>query len=371
MVVGMIIITSALGEVKTMSFSYSEYYNNAFIIPLVFLIVSICFVSGAIINYSRTSKKVGLEESNNKKSLILMLISCVVAFIIISTQMKTLMYGINLAGETVEDAVKYVGDVQSIEKVSQSPRYMHNDSVARASIVEVGGKKFYFMSASEIEVGNKISITYLPKSTMVLSYELTDDSSVNDQIVESDKENYNNNGTFLFITIFAVVLLSIKVSQYIEKRYIKQKLADERSWTKDEIRPYKTLKIRLLASLSVVCWATFCSIFTKDITLFIIFWGFFLLFFLTYKKRKIEYDNNGVTVFNLFGKPTVYPWSKITSVVENKHSNFLSSSEEKVLNITYKRQSIFKNEVFRNISFASEDYIGISRFLKYVDDNEL
>ncbi|MBE6542804.1 MAG: hypothetical protein E7675_00235 [Ruminococcaceae bacterium] len=354
-----------------MHFSYSEYYNNGFVIPLFFLIASFSFAVISIINYRRKVKKATLEQSNNKKSLILILISCIVAVIIVSTQMQTLMYGINLVGESAEDAIEYAGEIKRIEKVDQSPRYMHNGSVVRASIVDVGEMSFYFMTASGLKVGDKINITYLPNSTMVLSYELTDDGFLSDQVVENKDENSNKHGTFLFMTVLVLLFLAIKVSQYIEKSYVKQKLSDELVWTKNEIRAYKTLKIRFLSSFSVVFWSMLCSIIKKDITITIPFWVAFLLFFLTYKNRRIIYNNDGITLFNLFGKATIYSWSKITSVVEDKHSNFLSTTEDKVLNITYKRQSIFKTDVFRNISFASDDYIGILRFLKYIDDNEV
>ena len=128
-----------------MHFSYSEYYNNGFVIPLFFLIASFSFAVISIINYCRKVKKATLEQSNNKKSLILILISCIVAVIIVSTQMQTLMYGINLVGESAEDAIEYAGEIKRIEKADQSPRYMHNGSVVRASIVDVGEMSFYFI----------------------------------------------------------------------------------------------------------------------------------------------------------------------------------------------------------------------------------
>lgn len=351
-----------------MIFSYSEYYNNAFIVPLVFLIVSICFAGGTIIKYNKTVTNTGLEESNNKKSLILTLISCVVAFIIISTQIKTLMYGINLASESVDDAVECVGDVQSIEKVSQSPRYMHNGSVARASIVKVGGKKFYFMSASEIKVGDKISITYLPKSTMVLSYELTDNVSSNDQVVEDDERN-DNKGINIYVFLFVMGFLTLVIMQHIGKRYVLQRVTDEREWTKDMIVPYKTFKWKLLSFLPILFFSTLIGITHRSMFVLIGFYGLFFFALLKYRTEKIVYNNRSIAVYNIFGKAIIYTWDNIISVTEKQRSTFLGSTDKKVLNITYRRQSIYKTEVLRNLSFESEDYIGISRFLKYVDDN--
>ena len=113
-----------------MSFNYSEYYNNALIIPLIFLIISLGFTGGSIFNYIRTKNKESLIQSKNKKPLILMLISVVVCYIIISTQTTTLIYGINLTVESVEDAVEYVGEVKSIVLREHFNGVLHvNDSV--------------------------------------------------------------------------------------------------------------------------------------------------------------------------------------------------------------------------------------------------
>ena len=349
-----------------MSFNYSEYYNNALIIPLIFLIISFGFTGASVFNYIRTKNKESFIQSKNKKPLILLLISIVVCYSTISTQTTTLIYGINLTVESVEDAVEYVGEVKSIEKISLSPRYMHNGSVVRASIVDVGEKELYFMSASEIKVGDIIDVTYLPKSTMVLSYQPADNVSLNDQIVNNSQRN---DGAFIYAIIFGIAIVVNFITKHINERYIKQKIQDELKWNKNEILSYKTSLLNIFRAMPILLLSMVFSLVSKDMVIILIFLAAFIAMILTYKNQKITYDEYGISVYNLFGKSTIYPWSKIVSVVEKRHSSPLSSTENKALVITFKKQNRKQAEVFRNISLECDDYIGIFRFLDFANKN--
>ena len=70
-----------------------------------------------------------------------------------------------------EDAQYAEGYITSITEVPLSPRYsiQHSSETYRASLVELDGKTFYFLSAKGLKVGQEIAISFLPKCDMVLT----------------------------------------------------------------------------------------------------------------------------------------------------------------------------------------------------------
>lgn len=82
----------------------------------------------------------------------------------------TVKYSRYLPFESEDNSVTLIGQVELISPVLNSPKYTIGDEkVARfASIVEIDGKKFYFLTAEGLSIGMRVEINYLPRSHMVL-----------------------------------------------------------------------------------------------------------------------------------------------------------------------------------------------------------
>ncbi len=153
-----------------MTFEYKDYYSLSLKIPLgLCIIFSILLIIIIIKIINIPSDKAKFTISNS--------ISIIILILLILSFVMRLDYGIHLLYENEYDYKSMCGKIETIEDVYFSPRYYYNDKAVHAKIITIDGKRLYFMTNGELEVGDYIKVEYLPKSTFVLKVELIHDSN--------------------------------------------------------------------------------------------------------------------------------------------------------------------------------------------------
>lgn len=153
-----------------MTFSLDEYVRAGLIFPTVLVLGSafgtIWGLIGQLIHISKKTTK-------SARGFLLMAIFVFVAMLIVNV--PHLKHTIYLVTEKETDVLISEGVVEEIRDIRNSPRYDYNKTVARASIVTVGGTAYYFMTKGNLEVGDTVILSYLPKSKIVLQCELKEE----------------------------------------------------------------------------------------------------------------------------------------------------------------------------------------------------
>ena len=161
---------SLYSEEYYMDFEYAVYVRAGLIVPLCMLLFSFGLVIIGVFSFARAETHTLLDFL--KKVGMLIVVFCIFSYVSIPSSLK---YTIHLVREKETDSLYTEGTVISITPISNSPRYSTaEDNVVRASIVNIDGKNYYFMTAEGLFIGETIGIEYLPNSHIVLSWKVAD-----------------------------------------------------------------------------------------------------------------------------------------------------------------------------------------------------
>ena len=76
-----------------------------------------------------------------------------------------LKYGFPLIKENYNHSLIVEGKIEDIKILKYGPRFIKADD---SYLITILGKKYYIMSSKNLEIGDYVEISYLPKSTIVL-----------------------------------------------------------------------------------------------------------------------------------------------------------------------------------------------------------
>lgn len=361
------------------TFSYEEYYLKSLIIPLILMLFGIGLLAVSIWRLRKCIGKISDKSVKFIKRFLYLLLpsySILFGIILCAISFQSLKYSIHLINESKDDCYTLVGQVEKITPVSNSPRYTGNHGeVVRASIVTVDGVQLYFMSADHLNIGERIKVSYLPHSTMVLSYNISDEPST--AIDEGEVNNgkyYRYDLIFLiiFCVIFVFMLLFGKNTWFDEKK--EQRIQrDESDWNENTVRYHITYFKESIIFITVIS-VIFSGIilWSKQYNALIILlifsiFGYFNVWS-NYKNYCFSYDQNGITIHTAYGKTLYINLSDILSVETTYKNPFLTRGKKvKIVLITY---NISSKETTRqsNITLYYTFQIGISRFLTWYDN---
>ena len=151
-----------------------DYWGPAFAIPL-FSIVSICLITVVAFRNLFFSD----HDLDQRRKLMCHVVSCMITLIcLIGVHFPTFRHGIFLPIVQDDEPQSRQGYVTAITEVPLSPRYSISNGTEtyRASLVQIDGDEFYFLSAEGLEVGQEIVISYLPQCSMVLTCQIIEKS---------------------------------------------------------------------------------------------------------------------------------------------------------------------------------------------------
>ena len=154
-----------------MTFSYFSYLLNNLMLPvfgIAFIAFPVCKMIGRVIGQVRRGESVDFGDSQ----MVLMFLGLIVLAVIL-VNMLLGSGGLYLITERTGDALTVEGAVEQIESYSiwESPRYNVGGEVSNGYAITVDGVTCTSMALGTLEVGDAVTVTYLPKSGLVLSIE--------------------------------------------------------------------------------------------------------------------------------------------------------------------------------------------------------
>lgn len=164
-----------------MTFNYEYYKKEACTYPIVLIIFFgiifiVCFINTLIAFFN---KKVTI--ANKLKLIFVFFLALSITSFSMIYSIGRLNYGKYLINETQDDALEFNGTIEKIEEVKNPLAHTYkyapiefNKDKMNAHLMTISGKTFYFMIKWNLEVGDKVKIIYLPKSTMVLEVAIED-----------------------------------------------------------------------------------------------------------------------------------------------------------------------------------------------------
>ncbi|MCV2231919.1 hypothetical protein N7548_03655 [Acholeplasma manati] len=73
-----------------------------------------------------------------------------------------------MLNDNKNSAIIIDGEIEEIEKVTFSPRYMHKDRVVFAKMITINGEKYYCMTVGDLAVGDYVKASYLKNSRLII-----------------------------------------------------------------------------------------------------------------------------------------------------------------------------------------------------------
>ncbi|MDD5864184.1 MAG: hypothetical protein PUD80_06100 [Firmicutes bacterium] len=152
-----------------MTFSYFDYLIGNLILPVLCL----AFISVPVFRLvQRTARQIARGEKpqllGDYRMIILLLVMLAVGGIMISFLLRG---GIHLVYERPRSAVSVEGTIEEIDRLNafQNTRYIFNDENSNGYRYTVGGVTCTGIAKGTLNVGDMVTVTYLPKSGFILS----------------------------------------------------------------------------------------------------------------------------------------------------------------------------------------------------------
>ncbi len=144
-----------------MKINYDYYYKNNFIIPLLLLIALVIYMGLDIFM---------LLKKSDIKSRSYYIFSILVSVLVIVVLTTHLYHGFHLIVEKESDADVISGEITDIQLIYNSPRYYLNGEACHAVWLCIGDQRYYILDTDDISIGDKVQLTYLPRSRFVIEY---------------------------------------------------------------------------------------------------------------------------------------------------------------------------------------------------------
>lgn len=342
-------------------FSYSTYLWYSCIVPLIGFFIGLFCLAFSILKTFKRNK--AILHSKTSSSMIGVLLPWLITVVFLFFSIQPLSNGFCLLWEKESEAILTGGTVTEIQDVKYSPRYVYQgDSAVRASWVTVDSveQPLYFMTAKDIEIGESLSVKYLPESRMVLGYGSDKDlESLGGATAEQPEKKMNVD---LFGIVFFLFVLFIMFSQNRKKsrKFEKPSQTIREEWEENTICYRKeTNKKNIMMGIGIVIVGIVLEmIFQNGASLLSIFGFVMILSTLNIGKRPVlEYDEDGIYIYRFFGKAQHIPFSKIS--IEKFDSIVALSFPTVWLNQTGVRTC--------NLNY--HNHIGIDRFLSFYNEH--
>lgn len=153
-----------------MTFAYSEYLFNNLVLPvfaLVFIAVPVFKLLFRLIGQLVRGESLDFGDS---KAVLLFVLMIAIAVILCNILLHG---GIHLIYERADDSVTVQGTIEDVQPCSifSSPKYNTNKENSNGYLLTIGNVTCTSMALGDLEVGDMVSVVYMPKSGFVLSIE--------------------------------------------------------------------------------------------------------------------------------------------------------------------------------------------------------
>ena len=142
-----------------MKFEFNKYYNVLFLASLCIILFIASILAVGMIIFIKNNHPIKI----NKKLgfFILTIIVCVFFF---SIAFFSLKHGIHLINEKENNNIESIGVINKITKTYGNNKYTYDGHTVFASYIHIENGKYYIMYIGNLQVGEKVTFEYLPKS---------------------------------------------------------------------------------------------------------------------------------------------------------------------------------------------------------------
>lgn len=153
-----------------MTFAYSEYLINNLLLPIFALAFIAVPVFKALFRLlGQLVRKESVDFGDSKAVLLL------IALIVVAVILGNILFhgGIHLIYERAASAVTTQGTIEEIQACSilESPKYTAGGESSNGYEITIDGTTCRTMALGSLEVGDEVTVTYMPKSGFVLTIE--------------------------------------------------------------------------------------------------------------------------------------------------------------------------------------------------------
>ena len=154
-----------------MSFTYFDYLINNLMMPvfaIAFILVPLFTLITSTLKYYAKNKTFDTAHLPVK---ILFCVALIALLVIMSGVLR--MGGLHLITERPSHAVTITGTIEDVDILSsfEGPKYSTGGEASYGGRFTVNGIQCLSMAKGDFELGDTVSITYMPKSSFVLNME--------------------------------------------------------------------------------------------------------------------------------------------------------------------------------------------------------
>ncbi len=156
-----------------MDFDYAQYYQGCFLLPTVFLVIALVVLTVAGIDYT---KRIVARRITAERSVSLLIAILVFGFLIGLNGSRLLHGGLYLLREKEQDAATCTGVITQIRELNRfefpelaSSSEKSIETTTNGVAFEIDNVAYVAVYKGPFEIGDRVEVTYLPKSHYVLS----------------------------------------------------------------------------------------------------------------------------------------------------------------------------------------------------------
>ena len=155
-----------------MVFDYDYIFRSICQTPLLIILCSSVVFVKVLIELIKT------KFQRSHPHFAFNIVACLIFVLVILEIGGNMKHGIFLLKEGPSDAIECSGYIDSIYPTHLNDKFYLEELGRRVygSYVVVDGKKLYFACSEELKVGDYVEVRYLPKSTVVLQYEILENN---------------------------------------------------------------------------------------------------------------------------------------------------------------------------------------------------
>jgi hypothetical protein len=283
-----------------------------------------------------------------------------VVFVFVLLAYSQLKMGIPLMTEKPEDAIDVIGKITEIKEDDLSRvTYDAEGNAVRAQYVGIGELQLYCADVGEFGEGDTVQVRYLPKSGVVLCIEEPTDQPLTPPAQQPAKQPLIDPaiGMILFTALFVSTYLW-NIIRALGKRRYKQDV----EWGRN------TVELRYQGGplfMGIRCMIAVIMLLSVPNSYPV---AFVMLLFAVIgpiragHKVPLTYDENGITITAVNGRPFFYKWDDVISVTQ-AYTPIYRLRPGLCIKVTYRTESGKAESMYYTIA----DHVGTQRFELYAE----
>lgn len=150
-----------------MTFDYHYFLNYLLYGALVGLFIGIFLFVFALYHFRSNIR----NSQNRTVSYFVIMLVFLISIYALYASLVNLRFGANLLFEDETAIVEQTGRIENIKEMKFIYVQYNDDGKSTCQLVTIDGKNYLFASIGDLEIGDYVSVDYLPKSRIVLEWE--------------------------------------------------------------------------------------------------------------------------------------------------------------------------------------------------------